>query len=142
MVASEHPEEIKGRWRLIAMEIIDPEETAKDGYIDDYGTASDEEVESSLGYVGLSTGVTWVGKKEVEEVHQAVKYSSISYYMLKHPSLIIQGFEWNNNSQEVFNHMCNSGSQAVCNNGRRAISSYLDIDTRKHQYRLLNKTPF
>ena len=39
MVASENTEIIEGRRRLIFMEVLDPEEAAKDGSIDDDGSA-------------------------------------------------------------------------------------------------------
>ena len=37
--------------------------------------------------------------------------------------------------------MCNFVAQKVCRNGRRAVSSYLDADTIKYQYRMLNQNP-
>ena len=37
MVANEHPETIEVRWRLINTDVIDYEEAAEDGYIDNYG---------------------------------------------------------------------------------------------------------
>ena len=37
--------------------------------------------------------------------------------------------------------MCNFGSRAVWRNFIRAVGSYLDVDTRIYQYRLLNPTP-
>ena len=91
---------------------------------------------------GVSTGVTEVGKKYLEEVQQAVKYSSLLYFMLKPPSLFKQVFEENKKSQEkLLKNMCNFGARAVCSNGRISVSSYLDVDTIKYQYRMLNPTP-
>ena len=49
MVASEHPEVIGGRRRLIATDVLDSEEAAEDGSIDDGGAALDKEDESALG---------------------------------------------------------------------------------------------
>ena len=37
--------------------------------------------------------------------------------------------------------MCNFGSRAEWGNGRRAISSYIDVEIRNYQYRLVNPTP-
>ena len=37
--------------------------------------------------------------------------------------------------------MCNFEARAECRNGRRAISSYLEVDTSKDIYRLINTTP-
>ena len=34
--------------------------------------------------------------------------------------------------------MCNFGARYEWRNGRRAISSYLDVETRNYQYRLVN----
>ena len=46
MVTSEHPEVIEGRWRLIATDVLDSEEAAEDGSVDNDGAASDEEYDS------------------------------------------------------------------------------------------------
>ena len=62
--------------------------------------------------------------------------------MLKPSKLITQVFENNRTAQEkLFKHMCNLGSRAEWRKGRSVISSYLDIDTTKDQFRLLNPTP-
>ena len=87
MVASEHPEVIEGRQQLIVTEVLDSEEAAEYGSIDDDGDYLDENGESGLEEAGVSTGVTEVGTKDVEEVQQAVKYLSLSSYVLKPPSL-------------------------------------------------------
>ena len=58
MVAIEHPEVIEGRRMLIATDLLDSEEAAEYGSIDNYGDASDEEDESGLGGAGARTGVT------------------------------------------------------------------------------------
>ena len=59
--------------------------------------------------------------------------------MLKPPSLITQGFNKNKKVQEnIFEHMCNFGEQTEWRNGRRAISSYLDVDIGYDQYRMVN----
>ena len=110
MVASEHPEVTEGRQQFIAEDVLDSEEAAEDFYIDNFGADSDEEDQSGLGKSGVSTVVTEVEKKYVEEVQQVVKYSSLSSYILKTPSLLIQGLKKNNKSQEkLFKHMCNFG---------------------------------
>ena len=96
MVASEHPEVIEGRRRLIATYFLDSEEAAEDGSIDNNGTDSDEEDESGLGEAGVRTGVTQSVTEEVEEVKRVVKSSSLSSYMLKLPSLLTHGFNNNN----------------------------------------------
>ena len=61
MVASEHPEVIEGRWRLIAIYVLEYEEAADDVSIDNNGAASYEEKESGLGEAGVRTGVTQSG---------------------------------------------------------------------------------
>ena len=66
---------------------------------DDDGAVLDEEGESGSGEAGVITGVTEVGTKEVEELYQAVKYSSLLYYMLKPTSLLTHGFKDNKKSQ-------------------------------------------
>ena len=78
----------------------------------------------------------------MKEVQKIVKYSSLLSFMLKHTSLLTEGFKENKKSQEdLFKIMFNFGSLSVCRNGRRSVSSYIDVDTRKYQYRLLNPTP-
>ena len=115
MVASEHPEVIEWRRRLIATEILDPEDAAEDGSIDDSGDTSDEQDASGLGESCVSTGVTEVGTKEVEEAQKAVKYSSLSSFILKPPSLLAQEFRQNKKAQDnLFKYMYNFGAQAVC----------------------------
>ena len=42
---------------------------------------------------------------------------------------------------KLFKHMCNFGAWAEWREGRRVVSSYLDVDTTKDQCRLLNPTP-
>ena len=58
MVASEHPEVIEGRRQLIAMYVLDSEEAAEDGSIDNYVDALDEEDWSGLGEAGMIKGYT------------------------------------------------------------------------------------
>ena len=90
----------------------------------------------------MITGVTQSGAEEVEEVHKAVKCYYLLSYMLKPPSLLTQGFKKNKNSQEkIFKHMRGFGARAEWRNGRRAASYYLDVETRNHQYCLVNPTP-
>ena len=84
-------------------------------------------------------GVTQSGTEEVEEVQRVVKYSSLFPYMLKPTSLLTLGFNKNKNSQEnLFNRMCNFGARTEWRNGRRAISSYLDVEIIHDKYRLVN----
>ena len=54
-----------------------------------------EEYERSSIEAGVSTGMTELVTKEVEEVEQAVKHSSISYFMFKPSSLLTQGIKYN-----------------------------------------------
>ena len=62
--------------------------------------------------------------------------------MLKPPSVLTQGFKYNNKSQEnILNHMCNFLSQEDWRNIRIAVSSYLGVYTSKDKYRLINSTP-
>ena len=90
MVASEHTEVIEERRRLIYTEVIDYENSYQDVSIDGDGHAQDEEDKSGSGEAGVSTGVAEVGVKEVEYVQQAVKYSSLSSYIFKNPSLLVK----------------------------------------------------
>ena len=139
MVASEHPEVIEGRRQLISTDVLESEEADEDGSIDNDGADLDEDDESGSGEAGVITGFTQSGTEEVQRV---VKYSSLSSYMLKPPSLPTQGFNKNNKAQEkLFNHMCNFGERTEWRNGRRAVSSYLDVEIRNDQYRLVNPTP-
>ena len=62
-------------------------------------------------------------------------------YMLKRPSLLPKGFIKNKKTQEkLFKHMCNFGAREEWRNGRRDVSSYLDVEISKNQYRLVNST--
>ena len=80
--------------------------------------------------------------EEVEDMHKAVKYSSLSSYMLKPPFLLTQGFDTNRTSQEkLFKHMCHFGAHAEWREGRGVFSSYLDVETAKNKCRLFNTTP-
>ena len=75
-------------------------------------------------------------------MQRVMKYSSLSSYMLKPPSLITHGFNKNKRAQEkLFNHVCNFGALSEWRNGRRAASSYLGVDISNDQYRLVNPTP-
>ena len=142
MVTSEHPEVIEGRRRLITADVFESEEAAEYGSIDNDGAASDEEEESGSGEVGVRTGVTQSGIEEAGEVQRVVEYYSLLSYMLKPPSLITRGFNKNKKANEkLFNHMCNFGAQEYWRNGRRYVSSYLDVDIRNDQERLVNTTP-
>ena len=106
MVASEHPEAIQGRGQLISAEVPDHEEAAGGGSIDDYNYASDEQDESGLRFPGVSTGVTEVGKKYLEGVQQAVKYSSLLYFMLKPPSYSNRYLKRIRNHRRSYSRIC------------------------------------
>ena len=113
MVASEHPEVIEGRWRLIAMDVLYFEEATEDVSIDNYGADLYEEEESGPGEAGVRTGVTQSGIEEVEEVQRVVKYSSLLSFMFKHPYVLTEVCNKNNKAQEkLFNHMCNFGARS------------------------------
>ena len=142
MVVSEHPKVIERRWRLIDPNVLDSEEAAEDGSIDNDGAALNEDYESGLGDAGVRTVVTLLGTEGVEEVQQVVKSSSLLSYMFKLPYLLTQGFNRNKKTQEkLFKYMCNVGSRAEWKNGRRAVSFYIDVDISNDQYRLVNPTP-
>ena len=115
------------------MDIIDYEEVAEDGSIDDDGDAQDEEDDGGLLQEGESTVLNEVEKTEVEDLQKSVIYSSLSSYMLKPPSVLTQGFKENNKSHNnLFNHMFNFGAREKWSNRRKDFSSYLDVDTRKY----------
>ena len=142
MVASEHPEMIEGRHSLISVDVLDCEEADEDGSIDNYGSGLDEEDESGSGEVDVRTGVTQSKTEEVEEVQRYMKYSYISSYILKPPSLLTQVFNKNNKSQKNnFKNMFNFGARAEWRNGRRDVRSYLSVEIRNDQCRLVNPTP-
>ena len=70
------------------------------------------------------------------------KSSSLSSYMLKYSHLLTQGFGENRTSQEkLLKHMGYFEAWSEWREGRRVVSSYVDFDTTKYQYRLLNPTP-
>ena len=134
MVAKEHPEVIEGRQRLIAVDVIDYDETAEDASIDNDGAALDGEDGSGL----VGAGV----KEEVEDMQKALKYYPLSSYLLKPSNLLTQCFDNNNMKHEkLFKHTCDFGAQAKWREGRRVVSYYLDVDTTKYQCRILNPTP-
>ena len=143
MVASEHPELIEGRARLIAKDVLDSEEESEYGSIDNDGADPGEEDGSGLGEAGVIIGVTQSGTEEVEDVQRVMKYSSLSSYMLKPTYLLTQGFNENKKAEEkLFMHMRNFGARAEWRNGRISVSSYLDVNIRNDQYRLVNPIPF
>ena len=87
MVAKKHPEVIEGRRRLIAVDVIDSEEAAED-----YSIVHDD---ADLGEEYGSGLVGAVVTEEVRDMHKALKYSSLSAYMLKPSKLLTQGFDNN-----------------------------------------------
>ena len=126
---------------MIATDVLDDEEADEDFSIDNYGAALDEEDESALGETYVITGVTESVTEEVEEVQQVLKYDSTYYYMLKLTSLLTKGFNNSNKAKEkLFSHMYNFGARSEWRNERRAVSSYLDVDTGNYQYHLVNPT--
>ena len=75
-------------------------------------------------------------------MQRVVKSSYLYSFMLKPSELLTQVFNNNNKVQEkLFNHMCNFGAWVDWRNGRRSISSYLDIEISNDQYLLVNPTP-
>ena len=139
MVAGNIYEVIEGRQRLIYTDVTDPEEAYQYGSIDDDCVDFYKECESGLGEAGVSIDVIGAGTKEVEEVQNSVKYSYLQSYMLKPPSLLTQGFKYNNlTQQKLFKCMYKFGAQSEWSSGRRYVSSYIDVDTIKYQYSLLN----
>ena len=142
MVANEHPGVIEGRQRFIATGVIDSQEEDEDGFIDNYGADLDEEDESVSVEEGVRTYFTQSGTEEVEEVQRVFRFSSLSSYMLKPPSLLTQSFNKNKKAHEnLFKRMCNFWSRAKWRNGRRSISSYIGVDIINDQYRMVNLTP-
>ena len=69
-----------------------------------------------------------------------MKYYYIYPYMLKPPNLLLQGFK-KKAQDKLFKHMCKFGEREEWSNGGRDVSSYIDVDTRKDQFHLLNPTP-
>ena len=65
IVASEHPEVIEGRQRLISKDVIDSDEAAEDFFIDNNGAALYEEDESGSGELVVISGVTQSWTEEV-----------------------------------------------------------------------------
>ena len=128
MVASEHLVVIEGRLWLIDMDILDHDESAKDGVVDDGGTDLNEDNYSDLKEVVLRTGVAASKTEEVEEARQTVKAISLSYYMLKCPYFLTQGFKDNKKSQvKLFYSMCNYGTRSEWRSRIRYMFSYLDV---------------
>ena len=70
-----------------------------------------------------------------------MKVASILPYMLKFSSLLANGFGYNNKAKEkLFNYMCYFEARGECRSRKRAVSSYIVLDTRKYQDCFLNKT--
>ena len=142
IVVSEHPEMIEGRLRLVATDVLDSKEAAENFSICDDGAALDDEDESGSGEASLRTGFTQLGTEDVEEVYWVMKYSFLLSFMFKPPFLITQRINNNNKSQEnLSKNMFNFGARTEWRNGRRSVISYLDVDIRNDQYRLVNTTP-
>ena len=58
MVASEHPEVVEGRRKLISMDVLDSEEADEDGSIDNNCSDLDEEDDGISGEADVGTVVT------------------------------------------------------------------------------------
>ena len=84
IVTKEHPEVIDGRQRLISVDVIDSGESYEDSSIDNGDSDLYEEYGGGL----VGAGVT----EDVEDMHKALKSSSILFYMSKPSRLITQGF--------------------------------------------------
>ena len=75
-------------------------------------------------------------------MQRVVKYSSLSYFIVKPPYLITQGFKNNKRAHEkLFNHMCNFGARAEFRDMRRVVSFYPDVDISNDKYHLVNPIP-
>ena len=62
---------------MIAMDVLDPDDSAEDGSIKGEADPLNKENKSGSTESSVSTCVTEVGTKEAEEVQQHVKYSSL-----------------------------------------------------------------
>ena len=74
---NEHTEVIEGRHWLIDTDVLDSEEVAKDGSIDNDGAALDEEDNSGSREPGVRIDFTQSGIEEVEQVQRIFISSSI-----------------------------------------------------------------
>ena len=78
----------------------------------------------------------------MEYIQKDLKYSSLSSYMLKPSNFLTQVFNNNKTAQDkLLKHMCNFGARKKWREGRRVVSSYLEVDTTRDQCRLLNHMP-
>ena len=119
---------------MIDVDILDSEEAAEYDYIYHYGAVLDEEDDSGL----VGAGVT----EEVEYVRKDLRSSSLLSYMLKPSRLLTHGFDNNRTAQEkLFKHMCNLGAQSEWKEKIRVVSSYLDVESTKYQFRILDPMP-
>ena len=91
MEAKEHPEFIKGRRRLIDVDVLYYEEASEEDNINNYDAAFDEEDGSDVVGAGI--------KEEVGDMQKDLKSSSLSSYMLKPSHLITQVFGKNRTTQ-------------------------------------------
>ena len=86
------------------LQVIESKEAAEDVSFYQYDAASDEEVRSGL----VESGV----KDEMEYMKKAVKYYSLSSYMLKPSHLLTHGFKNNRKTQEkLFKQMYSFGAR-------------------------------
>ena len=89
------------------------------------------------------SGLLWAGATEnVEDMQKDLKSSSLLSYMLKTSRLLTQGFDNNRTAQEkLFKNMCILGAWSDWREKIRVVSSYLDVESTKDQFRILNPTP-
>ena len=75
-------------------------------------------------------------------MRKAMKSYSLLSYILKPSHLLTQGFNKNRAAREkLFKQMCNFGARAELSEGVLVVIYYLDVETTKYQYFLLNPTP-
>ena len=67
-------------------------------------------------------------------MHKAKKSTSISYYILKPPSFLVQDFKDNIKAYEKrFRNMCDFGARTEWRSRRRSVIFYLGVETSKYQ---------
>ena len=116
---------IEGSRRLIDVDVLGSEDSSEYESIN-HDSALDEEDGSGL----LGAGV----KEEVGDMQKALKSYSLLSYMLKPFHLLTQVFGKNRTAHNMlFKHNCNFGAQAEWREGRRVVSSYLDVETINNQ---------
>ena len=131
MLAKKHHQLINERQQLLAVDVLESEEAAQDASINHDGAVTDEQYGRGL----LGAYII----EEVEDIQKAIKYFSLSSYMLKPSHLLTHGFENNMTAHEkLFKHMCNFESWEEWREERIVVISYIDVVTTKYQCRFLN----